>query len=151
MKTLHVSTTIHDRWNGPKRYIRILVYDTLEEFEKASVSHERRRSGSKLPWDDAVGGFFPVNRRERYNKKTKKWYPIDRHFAGTMRLVDEYCSDEVIFHETTHAAIQIYRQDCEDDVRLGEGCDNREENLAYIIGDLGSQICAKLIESGVWP
>jgi hypothetical protein len=56
--------------------------------------------------------------------------------AGTLRLAASYLQSEVIAHELVHAALVVYRLNIRPDVRLGTGCGQREEDLAYIYGEL---------------
>lgn len=57
-------------------------------------------------------------------------------FAGTLRLAAGYLKSEIVAHELVHAALVVYRLNLRPDVRLGTGCGRREEDLAYIYGEL---------------
>lgn len=45
-------------------------------------------------------------------------------------------TSEIVAHELVHAAVAVYRMNVRGDVRLGEDCGEREEQLAYIYGEL---------------
>jgi hypothetical protein len=59
--TLYASTFEHEMWNGPKRYIAIVVYDTLELFRDACRNHDHRNMQKPdEEWKEAYGAFFPA-------------------------------------------------------------------------------------------
>lgn len=57
-------------------------------------------------------------------------------YAGLVRFAEDWLTPEVVAHELVHAALVVYRLNVAVDVRLGRGCFGREEQLAYIYGEL---------------
>lgn len=138
----HASTSCQHMWGGPKRWIRIVVHDTAEQFMKAATNYS-----SNANWEGAVGAFHPAAQRERYDPKTKLWVPMsDPHFAGVMRFCREEFTNEIIVHECVHAGLAIYRSDVRPRVNLGDEVCPREEDLCYIIGDISEAVYAAIKE-----
>lgn len=142
---LHASTDREDVWGGIKRYIRIVIHPTLEEFIAGATRHTPHQE-----WDGAIGCFHPSDIREVYNKKTKMWERKESNYAGTMRLWGERVTSDVVVHETVHAAAHIYRLDVSPIANLGQDCFQAEENFAYIVGDLTGTLCRVLHEAKAW-
>ena len=142
---LHASTVDHDRWDGPKRYIRIAVHDTTHELQQAA----KRYRGEDF--SNAGGLFHPADTVYTILDDGTFRDDADRHYAGTMRLSREHLTTEVVAHETIHAAATIYRMDVITTIVLGNGCSHREETFAYIAGHLISQVTNALHDAGVWP
>lgn len=132
-------------WDGPRRYIAIVVHETQKEFQKAVNKRDKNAN-----WAGVVGAFHPAVVRENYNRKTKEWDVLTKHFAGTMRLSKEMLDDDVMIHESVHAAAHIYRMDVADVVDIGEVCGPAEEKLAYIVGDLSSAVALELNKAEIW-
>lgn len=140
----HASTIDHDRWDGPKRYVRIVVHDTTDEMRRAATRYRGEDFGN------AGGMFHPADTViVRYPDGT--WQDAaDRHYAGVLRLSREFVSTEVVTHECIHAAATIYRMDVMTKIVLGNGCGEREETFAYIAGHLTARVCNALHDAGVW-
>lgn len=140
-KILHISTHHQPMYDGPKRYIRVYVYDTVDELRKAAGRFSFNPSSSDP--NRAIGMFSPPPTKEFYNGKQwiKTNYP---HWGGMMRLCKEYLCYEVVTHECFHAACSIYRMDIKTQINLSHGTFEREEQLAYIAGDLCAQLVTKL-------
>lgn len=67
-------------------------------------------------------------------------------FAGIIRLSKDHLWPEVIHHEILHAAAVVYRLNVAKDIQLGTFTDDTdaEENLAYIVGQLGADMDTKI-------
>lgn len=67
-------------------------------------------------------------------------------FAGVIRLTAENLFPEVVHHEVLHAACHTYRMNVELSLQLGNGYGDmdREEDLAYIHGQLAADMDTKL-------
>lgn len=142
---LHASTNDHDRWGGSKRYIRFIVYDTIAELQIAMARYRPDNN-----WSESAAVFSPAPDRERCNE-WGEWVSVTPlHWAGVMRLSCELLNTEVITHECVHAGLAIYRMDVKSNVVLGYGCSDREETLAYILGDLTASVFDALHLSNVW-
>lgn len=144
VKVLHASTTRHDDWDGPARYIRIVIHPDVESFRKAAA----RYSGGAFT--EATGCFHPAP--ERWGEVDGEWVEkSDRHWAGVLRLVQGHSlNTEAVTHECVHAAATVYRMDVCMTINLGNGCRAREETLAYIVGDLTAQVVAALYAAGCY-
>lgn len=142
----HASTTRHTEWGGRCRYIRIVIHPTHQALREAAS----RFNGDD--YSNAAGCFHPAPERFRIDKDGSETRVTDPHWAGTMRLTLKEIDSEIVTHECVHAGLAIYRMDVCTDVRLGTG-DNlrREEQLAYIIGDLTAQVSNALWRLEVWP
>lgn len=142
---LHASTYRNKIWGGPKRYIRVIVHDTTAELQAAAL-HYRPFTN----WADVAGCFHPAPHRERENNGGK-WVGITPpHWAGVMRLSRETLNSEIVVHECVHVAVAIYRMDIKPNIILGYECRDREEMLAYIVGDITSEVAGALQENKVW-
>lgn len=60
----------------------------------------------------------------------------DGPYAGVLRLAASAVTAEIVAHELVHAALTIYRMNVHPNVHLGIGCYRREEQFAYIYGEL---------------
>jgi hypothetical protein len=130
---LHASTTKHEWWGGPKRYIRIVVHETTPALQRAAARYRG------TDFSNAAGCFHPAPERERFHNG--EWTSVtDPHWAGVLRVSKEWLDTEVVIHECLHAALAIYRMDVSTFVRLENGCGEREETLAYIAGDLTANV-----------
>lgn len=72
-----------------------------------------------------------------------------RPMAAHIRLYDGALSTNVVTHEATHAAMAIYNQDCLDEAPVHENMD-REEILAYLVGDLSAAMVKKIYQLGYY-
>lgn len=139
-QTLYASTTRHAEWGGPKRWVRIHVHDSVEAFRQSAEKYSPNGV-----WEDKDAGFHPAIGRSRWNPKTKLWEEIGtKGFTGVMDFCIEHLSTEIVVHECVHAAIAIYRMDIQTYINLGGPHSDREENLAYITGDLTDRVFAAL-------
>lgn len=123
----------HHETGGRRRWIRLVVHDTLAELRAAADAY-RPEYGPDW-WAPAVACFHPAPVRSRVGPDGEM-EPIDTGFAGVLRFTRERLDTEVVAHECIHAALAVYRMDVTTFVHLGNGCGRREETLAYIAGDL---------------
>lgn len=139
----HASTSRQREWSGPKRWIRIVVHDTLRQFYDGAKNYSDNAN-----WEGAVGAFHPSAHREKFDKKTQSWVPVsDPYFAGVMRLCKEELDIEVVVHECVHAGLAIYRADVKPRVNLKDEVNPDEEHLCYIIGDITEAVFAAFEEN----
>lgn len=132
---IYVSTTIHQHWGGPARYIRVIIHDTHADFMRAAERYEWGPTigDGREPW----GLFTPARPKQKYNLSTSEFVDVtDKHWAGLVRLSWEHFDYEIVAHEMVHAACQIYRMDVKPMVNLGFACRPNEETLAYMVGNL---------------
>ncbi len=141
----HASTTRHGDWGGPKRWLRIVLHDTVEEFHEASYRYCKHifKDADK----DTVACFHPPLVPELWNAEEKRmlrFFP--KHYAGMLRFNREWLTNETITHECVHAGAMIYRMDIHEPFNLGVTYNKREEHLAYIVGDLANNVFAAIKE-----
>lgn len=142
MKVLFASTTRHKDWGGPARYVRIRIHESVEAFRQAAEQYSPNGV-----WEDKAAGFHPSIGRHRWSTEQMRWLPIGQeHFAGIIDLCEDYLTNEIIVHECVHAGISIYRMDIKKVVNLGGPNCDREEDLAYIVGDLTEQVFVAIKE-----
>lgn len=140
------STDRHEEWSGPRRYIRVYIYETLEEMIAAATLYNSNQNFS-----DAVACYQGPYFREKFDEVTKTWVNLtDPHWAGLIRMYRARVETEVVVHECLHAATAIYRTDVNKNIDLGVDCSPREEHLCYIVGDLTASVATKLHELGFW-
>lgn len=92
-------------------------------------------------WADTFGCFQPSSFWT--NKQGFVWWHPNG-YAGTLRLAEGYVMAEIVAHELVHAAVQIYRMNVRRRVQLGVETGQREEDLAYIYGELFADLQDKL-------
>lgn len=144
MQTLHFSTHDHECWDGPKRWFRVFIHETVEELQTAA-----RRYSPHIEWKNAYGCFHPVPLRERH--VDGKWENASNsHFAGVIRLWAGDVNAHVVSHEIVHAAAAVYRMDVRPVVSLGRECGIPEEDFAYIVGDLTASLAVVLHDAKAW-
>ena len=119
---------------GPRRWCWVRIHPTITHFEAAAT-----RTSPWHPkdyWEGCRGCFQPAPYRERHvdGEWTGRW-PTNG-YAGVLRLIEGHTTPEIMAHELVHAAAQIYRMNVKRGIRLGEDCGEREEQLAYIYGEL---------------
>ena len=82
----------------------------------------------------AAATFQPTPVYERY--VDGEWETRVRPCVGTLRLVSGNVTAEIVAHELVHAACAVYRANVREHIRLGDACGDREEQFAYIYGEL---------------
>lgn len=140
--TRFIVSGLHADHYGPSRsrYIHVAIHPDVEDMRSAANRYDVHRSGRAQDQSEAVGLFQATPFRSRYDRKAKVWVDSTSACAGVMRLVQGWCSREVIAHECTHAALHITRlddwgkPDHEGIANFGDGCDDTEESFAYLLG-----------------
>ena len=135
----------HEIYGGTRAWFWLLVYPGVDEMRRAAT----RYSGG-VSFDGALGCFHPAPERYEYGEDGDALPRGSRSFSGVMRLVSGRCQTDVVAHEATHAAAAIYRRNVEAEVNLGDDCDEREERLAYVVGDLVGALSTAMHEIGEW-
>ena len=127
------------------RYIRLAIYRTADDLRAAGNRHHRRRAIDD-DLTDCEGLFQPSPWRSRYNRRTRQWDDTTGAYAGAMRLTQTRLTPEVVAHESTHAALHIWRlhQWAQDgrapDADFGDSCGPTEEAFAYLLGGIASEV-----------
>jgi len=135
---LYASTTRQAEWSGPKRYLRIVIHENREFFydylnyEVASTT---------------LACFQPARRREKFDEDKGEWVNLtNKHYGGTIHLIDGWIQHGIVAHECVHAAAHIWRMDVQDEIMLGDNCGYREEGFAYLVGDLVQGVMNAIFE-----
>jgi hypothetical protein len=126
------SFTISTDRIGPRRWCWVRIHDTVEDLRVSA--HRNAPWHEREWWSECVGCFQPT--AVRLDKATGEPKEPANGYAGTLRLAEGWVTAEIVAHELIHAALCIYRMNVKPDVRLGQGCGKREEDLAYIYGEL---------------
>lgn len=122
-----------------------MIHDTVEQFRDACARYSYNDPSGF--WQSAVGAFHPVDDRQKYDKKKKRFVnTTPKHYAGTIRLWSGDVTPEIVVHEVVHAAARIFRLDIAKRVNLGTNCFQNEEWFAYIVGDLTHSVTDVLTE-----
>ncbi|MFF7293213.1 hypothetical protein ACFY9N_11845 [Microbacterium sp. NPDC008134] len=122
------------RASGIRRQVWVHVYEDREEMAKA---HQAHRGQEYDPAADIAGGVamggFP-------------WPRPDRTPIVVMRLWTGQLTTRTVAHESTHAAAAFFFMDCIPgwDSRARPYLVGNHEPLAYMIGDLTSEVIAAL-------
>ncbi len=142
-----------DSYDGPRRWFYVYIYDTIEELRRAARRYDR---GHRTDHSDTYAVCQLRPQRSRYDRKAKQWQPVGlANFMGVIRF---HLSDgpridiEVMVHEVTHMAIEIYRLDFAVAYMadLGDGnTTEQEEILCFIIGDLANQVGMAFLDAGL--
>lgn len=139
MRTFRIST---DRI-GPRRWWIVRVHDTADQFEDAA--HRHRPHHGRDWWTGCRGCCHPVTQRLIVaSDGTAQYVEPASGYAGVLRFIEDWLTPEVVTHELMHAALATYRMNVCSDVRLGTGCGDREESLAYIYGELYASLAVHL-------
>jgi len=125
---------------GPRRWCWVTIHPTPEHFRTAAARTAPWHVAGY--WEGCLGCFQPVPYRERNvgGEWIGRW-PTNG-YAGVLRLIDGHTTPEIVAHELVHAAAQVYRMNVCGDIRLRDGCHEREEQFAYIYGELAGALAA---------
>jgi hypothetical protein len=125
---------------GPRRWCLVRIHPNVEHLRTAA--HRTDPAHDRDWWDECCGCFQPVGLRSAGNVISDP----PNGYAGILRLAEGWrVTPEIVAHELVHAALQVYRMNVKADVRLGNGCREREEQLAYIYGELYADFERKYI------
>lgn len=141
-KSFRVST----RHSGSRRFVRVSIYSNAGSMRAAALKHSQREGYIRVDEYAAAHGITHT-----YDVRT---IGVDGSEARSptaahIRMYDGALGTSVVTHEVVHAAVSIYNQDCLDDGPVHEGMD-REEILAYLVGDLAARIVNKIYEFGYY-
>ena len=127
------------------RYLHLRIYRDVEDLRKAALAYNRHR-GVDDP-DDEFGSAYGVFQPHALYERWEHGERVDTTgpFAGVMRLCAEQLTGEVISHESTHAALHLWRMHQwatrgTNAVHLGDGCGPVEEQFAYLLGAIAGEV-----------
>lgn len=122
------SFTITTTWGGTRRWWIVRIHPDVENLRRAAARYHPGMDFSETAgvcqaaiWIDDDGEYV------RYG---------ENGYAGVIRFAPPFIVGEIVAHELLHAAVATYRMTFDRNVHLGQGVDEREENLAYIYGEL---------------
>lgn len=131
-----------------RRWWRVQVHDSAGTLQLAALKFRPRDA----PWDKAIGCCHPVRPwilqdDDPDNPAGPVEWPRGG-YAGLIRLSAEHLYPEVIYHELLHAACSVYRMNVALSIELGNGHVDiaREEDLAYIYGQLAADMADALVK-----
>lgn len=132
----------------------VIVYPNSKQMREAASNHTAE-TGERVSFDGAAGVCHTYERiRIDPDGKEEVLKQI-----GTIRLVKDKLHTEVISHEVVHAAMHLYRllhgvenplDGSSHNADFGNGCNQDEENFAYIYGSLFHSMNMKLHDNKFW-
>jgi hypothetical protein len=111
-----------------RRWWLIRVHDTLDQLRAAAARYHPGADFSEC-WACCQTAAYRTNGRIVQ-------YGGARGYTGVLRFAATHLTTEVVTHELLHAAVGTLRALGFPDVRLGRHVTDREEQLAYVYGEL---------------
>lgn len=126
------SFTISTDRIGPRRWCWVRIHPTVEHLREA----KNRLNPASIDPDADVETFgcWQPTTYLRDDAGNVEW-PTNG-YAGLIRLAEGHLTAEIAAHELVHAACAIYRMNVKSDIRLGKDIGIREEDFAYVYGEL---------------
>lgn len=112
---------------GARRWWLVRIHDTLDQLRAAASRYDTAPDFSQAYAVCHTAGWITLSGATRFGANG---------YAGIIRFAATHLTGEVVVHELLHAACAVYRMVHAEDVRLGRGVSDREEQLAYILGEL---------------
>jgi hypothetical protein len=131
---------ISSRATGERRYVRVYIYDTVEEMRAAGT----RFNGTDLTMAGGVTQAY-----ERHTCDEAGVWTIKQHLI-IIRLHRGMLGSAVVSHEINHAATAIYGSTLDPDVKAVDVLHNANETLAYLQSDLTEHLVNRLYELGFY-
>ena len=123
---------VSSRALGPRRYVRVVIYDTLAEMQAAGQAYNGNDqtgvAGLTQSWGDAQG----------------------RSFGIIVRLARGRLGSQVVSHELHHAATAIYGSTLGDRISRQAHLNHYNEPFAHLYSDLFSRLVDRLYELGYY-
>lgn len=131
--------TVETSRTGHKRRVRVLVYDTIEEMQKAASRYCPEHDN----FENALACSQPCFSRfvHEDGRETDSWS------AGCVRFVKGEMGATVLSHEMVHMGLAIYRNDFP---RAPLGNMKNEEVLCHIVSDLVRSATSKFWDAGYY-
>lgn len=145
---------VSTKHTGQRRRIKVFVYDTVEQLKRAT----RKRDGfygfvQEPQWYEQMAAttnslsLVPVGEDPKGDGPSTPYITI----RLSKDKLHQYPT-EIITHESTHAALYLYKHDCQDEVEGDEVVLQdleKEEMLCYLVGEISRKVVNKLYEKGV--
>lgn len=126
------SFTISTDRIGPRRWCWVRIHDTVEDLRAAKT---KLNPASADPTVDAETWACWQPTCYGKNEDGNPVWPSNG-YAGLIRLAEGHITAEIVAHELVHAAAAIYRMNVAPSIRLGKDIGIREEDFAYIYGEV---------------
>lgn len=121
---------------GPRRWWIVRIHENVHQLREAA--HRHRPWHGRAHWDECWGCCQPLG----WPNEGYDW--PSSGYAGIVRLTSDYLDVGVIAHELVHAAAWTYRMNVKPRIFLGDQVGDREEQLAYIYGELFADLYRKV-------
>lgn len=128
----HRVVTVSSRALGPRRHVRVVIYDTLPELQAAGQAYngndQTGAAGLTQAWTDSRG----------------------RTGGVIVRLARGYLGTRVVSHEIHHAATAIYGSMVGDRISRQAHLNHYNEPFAHLYSDLLGRLVDRLYELGYY-
>lgn len=140
---------VSTRHSGSRRFVRVSVYDTVEELRDAAHRYTRQVGTYVTGEFDEAYGVTHSFQRILIGPGGEEEIP-EGPTTAHIRLCQGKLGTSVVTHEATHAAMAIYDQDCLKKMGSVHEDMDREEVLCYLVGDLSARIVNLLYKYGCY-
>ena len=128
--------------NGPGKghWFWVRFYSNADKLQEAARRCDISRGFLSEEYT-MLGCVQPTIIRERYSKEFKDWRRVSHRnkLCGVIRLIDPdgySLNREHLAHELLHATLEIYRRAIRKNANFWETCNQSEEELCYIYGEM---------------
>lgn len=145
---------ISTKHTGERRRIKVMVYDNVEQLKRATRKRDGFFGFVQTPqWYEQMAAttnalsLVPVGNDPKDDGPSTPYVTI----RLSVDKLKQYPT-EIITHESTHAALFLYKHDCQDDIEGDEVVLQdleKEEILCYLVGEISRKVVNKLYEKSV--
>lgn len=125
---------------APRRWCWVRIHDTVEDLRSAKARLNPAYADPEF--DPLVFACWQPTSYLRSADGSVEW--PSNGYAGLIRLAQGHVAAEIVAHELVHAALAVYRMNVKTDARFGRDVGLREEQFAYIYGELYADLEANL-------
>lgn len=140
---------VSTRHSGLRRFVRVTVYDTVDELRHAADNYSRRLGTYVTGEFDGAHGVTHSFQRILIDSEGEEQAP-GASTAAHIRLHRAALGTSVVTHEVAHAALAVYDQDCLKEMGPVHQDMKQEEILCYLVGDLSARIVNRLYAYGCY-
>lgn len=133
---------ISSRATGDRRFVRVYVYDTVEEMRAAAQRFS--------PNADGFANAGGVTQSYQIHTINADGTSRLKQTLLIIRLVRDRLGTAPVCHEVNHAATAIYGSTLDPDVLAVDVLDNANETLAYLQSDLTRNLVDRLYALGYY-
>ena len=144
--------TVRNRTN--KSFVYVYVYDDLKQMRKDSDQYDE-----KIGHETDNGNILGISHHYIREKVEKDGSSERRRDIGIIRLSKKHLATEIVAHELLHAALWNYRvnygteregEGSLENADFGNSCNDDEETLCHIYGQMFRDLTRKLYKKGLW-